>query len=130
MARRKGTSQSLTPLELEVMQVLWRQGPSNVQTVQQHLPSELAYTTVQTVLTVLYEKGRVRRALNGRAYEYSPATSKDSVAGQTLKDLIRKLFGGSSEELVMSLVKTRQIDSAKLEELTRRIKESEGGKDE
>ena len=109
------------------MQVLWRQGPSNVQTVHKGLQSDLAYTTVQTVLNVLFQKGRVRRTLKGRAYEYRPVASKESVLGQAVRDLIRRMFGGSSEELVMSLVKTRQIDPATLARLSRRIKASEDG---
>jgi predicted transcriptional regulator len=121
MARRKKRSDSLTPLELEIMQVLWRQGPSNVQAVHTGLQSDLAFTTVQTVLNVLYEKGRVRRALKGRAYEYRPAASKESVLGQAVRDLIRRMCGGSSEELVMSLIKTRQIDRAALARLSQRI---------
>jgi predicted transcriptional regulator len=130
MARRKKRSESLTPLELEMMHVLWRQGPSNVQEIHTGLQSDLAFTTVQTVLSVLYQKGRVRRALKGRAYEYRPAASKESVMGQTVRDLIRRMFGGSSEELVMSLVKTRQIDPATLAKLTRRIAaDEESGKE-
>jgi predicted transcriptional regulator len=125
MARRKKISHSLTPLELEVIQVLWSEGPSNVQAVHAKLPSDLAFTTVQTVLNVLHQKGRVLRTLKGRAYEYRPAESKDSVLGQAVGDLIRRMFGGSSEELVMSLVKTRQIDPAALARLSRRIERSE-----
>jgi predicted transcriptional regulator len=127
MARRKKRSDSLTPLELTIMHVLWRQGPSNVQAVYTGLQSDLAYTTVQTVLNVLFQKGHVRRTLKGRAYEYRPAASKESVLGQAVRDLIRRMFGGSSEELVMSLVKTRQIDPAALARLSRRIERSEGG---
>lgn len=104
-----------------MMQVLWRQGPSNVQGVHTSLQSDLAYTTVQTVLNVLYQKGRVRRALKGRAYEYRPVASKESVLGQAVRDLVRRMFGGSSEELVMSLVKSRQIDSATLARLSQRL---------
>ncbi len=110
------------------MQVLWREGPCNVQTVQKHLPSGPAYTTVQTVLNVLHQKGRVRRVLKGRAFEYRPVGSKESVSGQALKDLIRRMFGGSTEDLVMSLVKTRQIDPETLARLSKQIAESgEGG---
>lgn len=132
MARPKATAPSLTPLELQIMQVLWQHGPCNVQTVQKHLEAKLAYTTVQTVLTVLHQKRRVRRTLRGRAFEYRPAASKDSVVGQAIKDMIRRLFAGSPEELVMSLVKNRHIDPAKLEELAGRIRESEAkdGRDE
>jgi predicted transcriptional regulator len=125
MPRRKKRSESLTPLELKMMQVLWRLGPSNVQAVHTGLQSDLAYTTVQTVLNVLFQKGRVRRALKGRAYEYRPVGSKESVLGQAVQDLIRRMFGGSSEELVMSLVKTRQIDPATLARLSRRIEGSQ-----
>jgi predicted transcriptional regulator len=125
MARRKKRSESLTPLELKIMQVLWRQGPSNVQTVHKGLQPDLAHNTVQTVLNVLFQKGRVRRTLKGRAYEYRPVASKESVVGQAAGDLIRRMFGGSSEELVMSLVKTRQIDRATLASLSRLIEDSE-----
>lgn len=107
------------------MQVLWCEGPSNVQTVHTKLQPDLAFTTVQTVLNVLHQKGRVRRTLKGRAYEYRPAESKDSVLGQAVRDLIRRMFGGSSEDLVMSLVKTRQIDPATLARLSQQIKGSE-----
>jgi predicted transcriptional regulator len=75
------------------MQVLWREGPSNVLSVQKNLPpeSDLAYTTVQTMLNVLHQKGRVRRRLNGRAYEYRPVVSEESVLGQA----VRAVAGGS-----------------------------------
>ena len=106
------------------MQVLWRQGPSNVQAVHTGLQSDFALTTVQTVLNVLYQKGRVRRTLKGRAYEYRPVASKESVLGQAVRDLIRRMFGGSSEERVMSL-KSRQIDPATLARLSRRVADSE-----
>jgi BlaI family transcriptional regulator, penicillinase repressor len=127
MGRRKRGSEPapLTALELEIMQVLWRDGPGSVQAVQKGLRSDLAYTTIQTVLNVLHQKGRVQRELTGRAYEYRPVESKDSVAGSAIKDLVRSMFGGSSEELVMSLVKTRQLDAEKLEKLAQLMKDAE-----
>ena len=127
MARRKKNSDSLTPLELSLMQVLWREGPCSVQAVQAGLQSDLAFTTVQTVLNVLHQKGRVQRTLKGRAYEYRAAESKDSVLGQAVGDMVRRMFGGSPEELVMSLVKSRQIDSATLSRLSRELEDSEKG---
>ncbi len=63
-------SDQLTPLELEIMQVLWETGAANVQTVQQQLARELAYTTVQTMLNVLHRKGKVTRKLKEKAYFY------------------------------------------------------------
>jgi predicted transcriptional regulator len=125
--RRKGSPKSsgLTPLEVQIMQVLWRDGPSNVQHVQKSIEGELAYTTVQTVLNVLHRKGKVRRRMRGRAFDYGAAVARDTVLRQAVRDFIDRMFGGSSEELVMSLMKTRQLDAEKIAALA--AAEQEGG---
>src|SRR5215813_9864496 len=123
MARPK--TEQLTPLELEIMNVLWTTGSANVQTVQQHLQRELAYTTVQTMLNILHRKGRVKRVLKERAYFYKPAVSRKQVANQALGDVVERLFGGSAESLVMSLVETKQLTPDKLARLERLLKERE-----
>jgi Predicted transcriptional regulator len=111
------------------MQVLWSEGPGNVQHVQKGLlpNNELAYNTVQTMLNVLHRKGRVERSLEGRAYVYSPVASKETVLGQAVRDLVERMFGGSSEALVMSLVKSRQVDLERIADLSRRIAAEEKG---
>jgi predicted transcriptional regulator len=118
---------SLTKLELQIMQVIWRRGTSNVTEVQEALEQSLAYTTVQTMLNILCRKGKLKRKLHGRAYEYSAAVSEAKASGHALRDLVDRMFGGSSEELVMSLIKTRQIDPKRIAELTRRLREEGGG---
>ena len=124
MAPRK-KSERLTPLETEIMNVLWQTGPASVQTVQQQLGRELAYTTVQTMLNVLVRKKKARRTLKDRAYYYRPAVKRDQVAGSAVKDLIDRLFGGSAESLVMSLVESRQLTPEKLARLQRMIEARE-----
>jgi len=117
----------LTRLELKIMQVIWRLGGSTVTAVQAELKPPLAYTTVQTMLNILERKGKLRRTLEGRAYVYSAVVSEDKAMGQVLRDLVDRIFGGSSEELVMSLLKTRQIDPRTLARLTRKFNgEGEG----
>ena len=122
IGRKKGSS-ALTNLELQLMQVLWREGVSSVQQVQKSLaPSnDLAYTTIQTVLNTLERKGKVRRCLVGRAYEYEALISKETILKQAVRELAERMFGGSSEDLVMSLVKSRQVDPARIADLTREI---------
>jgi predicted transcriptional regulator len=115
----------LTKLELQIMQVIWRRGTSNVTEVQEALEQSLAYTTVQTMLNILRRKGKLKRKLKGRAYEYSATVTEANASGHALRDLVDRMFGGSSEELVMSLIKSRQIDPEKIIELTRRL-EAEG----
>ena len=126
---RKQKSQ-LTPLELKVMHVLWSASPSNVQTVQKGLREDLAYTTVQTVLNVLKRKGHVKRALIGRAYQYRPSQTREKTLGSAVHDLLSRMFNGSVEDLLMNLVRTQQVDAAKLAELIQRVTNAEGDPNE
>jgi predicted transcriptional regulator len=116
----------LTPLELRIMQVLWTAGPLPVQAVQQKLGDELAYTTVQTMLNVLQRKGHVSRTLVGRAYEYRPLQNRDAALGSAVRDLLNRMFDGSVEGLVMNMLRTKQIDAAKLDELAKKVASAEG----
>lgn len=123
MARSK--SENLTPLELEIMNVLWAEGPATVQVVQQRLPRELAYTTVQTMLNILHRKGKVRRTLKDRAYLYQTVVSRSQVVSQHMSDIVDRLFGGSAESLVMSLVETKHLTPKKLARLQKLLEEGE-----
>jgi predicted transcriptional regulator len=114
---------ALTKLELQLMQVIWRRGESNVAEVQEGLEQRLAYTTVQTMLNILERKGKLQRTLRGRAYVYAATVSEEKASGFAVRDLIDRMFGGSTEELVMSLLKNRQIDAGKIAELTKRLEE-------
>jgi BlaI family transcriptional regulator, penicillinase repressor len=123
MPRRK--SEEMTPLELEIMQVLWETGPANVQTVQRQLKRELAYTTVQTMLTVLHRKQRVKRTLKDKAYIYRPAVSRNKFTGHAVREFIDRLFGGSAEGLVMSLLQEKHLTPEKLAELHEMVEKEE-----
>lgn len=125
MANRE--KEKLTGLELQMMQVIWRLGPSNVSAVQEGLEQRLAYTTVQTMLNILEKKGKLKRRLKGRAFEYSAVVTEARASSHAVRDLVDRMFGGSSEELVMSLIKSKQIDAKKIAELTRRLEEEGGG---
>jgi predicted transcriptional regulator len=128
MPRKK--NEQLTPLELEIMKVLWETGPANVQTVQARLERELAYTTVQTMLNVLHRKDKVTRELKEKAYFYRPAVSQSQVMKQTVGDIVDRMFGGSAESLVMSLLETRRLTPETLSRLNALLdKEAEDGRD-
>ena len=116
---------ALTKLELQLMQVIWKRGASNVNEVQEALEQELAYTTVQTMLNILERKGKLKRTLQGRAYVYSAAVSEAKASSHAVRDLVDRMFGGSTEELVMSLIKSRQIDAKKIAKLSKLL-EKEG----
>ena len=126
MASKRKSKQQLTRLELQIMQALWETGPATVQDVQKKLSGEsLAYTTVQTMLNVLQRKGRVTRKLSGKAYEYRPVLTREKAVRDAIGDMVDRLFGGSAESLLLSLIKTHQIDPKKLAELKNLLKQSE-----
>jgi predicted transcriptional regulator len=119
-------NETLTKLELQIMQVIWRRGTSNVNAVQAGLEQPLAYTTVQTMLNILHREGKLKRTLRGRAYEYSAKVTEARALNDAVRDLVDRMFGGSSEELVMSLIKSRQIDAAKIARLSKKLDEKGG----
>jgi predicted transcriptional regulator len=118
---RKSKRDELTKLELKIMQVVWKRSRCTVASVQEAVEPALAYTTVQTMLNLLERKGKLKRELEGRAYVYSATITEAKALGQGVRDLVDRMFGGSSEELVMSLLKTRQIDGKKLAALTEKF---------
>ncbi len=128
--QRKGVS-NLTPLELEIMQVLWTDGPGTVAEVQPKLNGSLAYTTVQTMLNVLLRKKKVARVQEGRAFRYRAVVSRERATGSALSDMVRRMFGGSSEALLMAMVDTRQISAEEIARVSKRLAEmdAEAGKE-
>jgi len=122
---KEKSKQNLTPLELEIMQVLWENGASTVTEVIPKLKAELAYTTVQTMLMVLLRKGKVKRTQEGRAFRYRPVVSRERASGSAVEDLVRRMFGGSAEALLMAMVDTRQISAKELERLARKVAAAE-----
>lgn len=130
MPRRKSPELTLTPLELEIMKVLWETGPANVQTVQAKIENrELAYTTVQTMLNVLHRKGKVKRQLKDRAYLYRPVLSRRKAVSQAVGDMLERFFGGSADDLVLNLVESRQLTPERLAQIQKLLEHSQEEKD-
>ena len=113
----------LTPLERRIMRAVWEGGAGNVQKVLQGLTGEpqLAYTTVQTTLNVLQRKGKVERKLVGRAYAYSATVSQEAADSHAIKDVLMKVFRGSVDDLLLCLVRSKQLDAKKLAELQEKL---------
>jgi len=80
---------------------------------------------VQTMLNILHRKGKVKRTLKDRAYFYKPVVSRSHVTRQHISDIVDRLFGGSAESLVMSLVETRHLTPQKLARLQKLLEEEE-----
>ena len=124
-------SQKLHRLELEVMKVVWRLGKAPVNDVRDALKQPLAYTSVATTLSHLERKGFLTHDVDGRAYVYRPLIQENEVSQSMLGDLLERLFDGSVERLVNTLLETREIAPEELERLRKSIvtyrEENEGG---
>jgi predicted transcriptional regulator len=128
MTRAGKKNDGLTPVELEIMQVLWSEPGGagyTVSDVQPRLRAGLAYTTVQTMLNVLLRKGKVAREQDGRAFRYRAAVSRERASGGALQDLLKRMFGGSPEAMLMAMVDSRQITAEELERVAKRLAEAE-----
>ena len=93
-----------TERELDIMGVLWAQGPSSVGEVREALEDDLAHNTVLTMLKVMEVKGYVSRQLEGRAHRYAPEVERDAAGASALGRVTLRLFGGSPEKLLLRLV--------------------------
>jgi BlaI family penicillinase repressor len=119
----------LTPLELDIMKVLWKEKRASVQTVMErlHPRRELAYNSVQTMLNVLVRKGKVVRRRRERAFEYEPSLTRVQAAREAVTDLVHRMFEGSPEDLVMSLLEEKRLTPAKIRRLAALVDPSRGG---
>jgi BlaI family transcriptional regulator, penicillinase repressor len=124
---RRKNAKPLTPLELEVMDALWAIEAGTVQTVRERLgrKPELAYNTVQTILTILHRKAHVKRRLVGKAFVYEPKISKRETATAMVRDLVDRVFGGSPTELMMTMLGNERIRPEDLRRIRRLIEEHE-----
>ena len=107
------------------MNVLWEKGPCNVQDVQVRLSGQPAYTTVQTTLNTMEKKGRTKRTLQGRAYVYKAAIQREAAMKSAVKDLVDRMFSGSTEGLLMNLIETENVDEATFERLRKIVSDRE-----
>ena len=109
----------LTRFELEVMHAMWDIGAASVREVQEQLPEKRrpAYTTVQTIVRRLEEKGAVRRVKKiGNALIFEPVISRKSTHNRLITELL-ELFGGSARPLMAHLAETGKLDLEDVREL-------------
>lgn len=109
----------LADRETELMEVLWDHGPSTVAEVRKKLKAKLAYNTVLSVLRTLEMKGYVEHEEEGRAHRYCARVEREAARHSALRQLSARLFKGSVELLVTSVVSDQKLS----DEQVRRIRE-------
>ncbi len=120
----------LTKLELELMEALWSLGAAvSVREIQESLPEKKrpAYTTVQTIIYRLEEKGAVQRVKKiGNAHIFEATVKRNVVQRRLIKDLL-DLFGGSVQPIMAQLVEIGKLTLADVRELEQTLEKKESG---
>jgi len=114
--RRDKPFRGISEAELEVLEALWK-APAAPNELQERLARngpDWAYTTVQTLLHRLLEKGFVTRKKSGVAQIYTAAVDKDELVARHVSDLAARLCSGSMSPLFLSLVKTKRFSKGDL----------------
>ena len=112
--------------ELDILKVLWELGESKVRDVHEALNAQqkTAFTTVQTLLRIMAEKGLVKQRALGRTLYYSPKHTIEQVSSRFLK----RVFDGSLDKLVLNMLQAEDVSTDEMRELERLIAKARSAK--
>ncbi|QSE97322.1 BlaI/MecI/CopY family transcriptional regulator [Fulvivirga lutea] len=108
-----------TDKELEILQVLWKQGPSTVREVNEQLSTEkeVGYTTTLKFMQIMHEKGIVSRELFGKTHRYTAIINQESIQQTLVEQLMETAFQGSAMKMVMQVLGNKKSDAKELKEI-------------
>lgn len=123
---------ALSKGELRIARTIWQLGHATVGQIYQALPEDFAidYSTVQTYIRRLEQKGYIRSARTGRNKTYSPKVQPRRVITETVDDLMERLFDGEVIPLMRHLIQDRGMEPNQIEQLRQMLNELEAGEDE
>ncbi len=112
--------------ELDILKVLWSLGESKVRDVHEALNAQqkTAFTTVQTLLRIMADKGLVKQRAEGRTLFYSPQHTIEQVSSRFL----RRVFDGSLDKLVLNMLQAEDVSADEMRELERLIAKARSAK--
>ncbi len=105
----------ITEAEMEVLKALWKAGEGTVREIAKYLPGERAYTTLQTFLKRLEDKGAVSRLKDNVPHVYKARVTRQSLMKTRLKSIAEELCDGAAGPLVMALVENKKFSKKELD---------------
>lgn len=109
-----------TRSELEILQVLWKHGPSTVRFVNDHLNDEkrsVQYTSTLKIMQIMTDKGMLARDESSMKHVYSPVLEERSTKGLLLDRFLDATFNGSAATLLMQLLGNKKTSKDELDEI-------------
>lgn len=118
-----------TEVELQILRALWEHGPSTVRQIHDALTTakDTTYSTTVKMLSVMLDKGLVKRDESVRPLVYRPAKNQESTQRGMLRDLIQRAYEGSAGSLVLQALSSQRATPAELADIRRLLDEIEQG---
>jgi len=109
----------ITDAELQVLKVLWEEGPCNVKVVHERLNEEkqTGYTTTLKIMQIMAKKSLLSVDKTARQHVYSPNLEKKQVQKSRLSRFLKNTFSGSASSLVMQLLSHEDLTEKELKEI-------------
>ncbi len=131
MARRK--SNTLTEVELEFMQIIWEREEASTADIRDILAAKgrnLADGAIRRMLAILMEKGYLDRRKRGLGFLYSAKAPRENAYASMFRDMLARVFGGSSSRMIATFLDTMEIDPAEMDTIKRMIEVRERGEED
>lgn len=112
-----------TDFELEVLNILWKSGPSTVRFVNDKLNSsrKVGYTTTLKIMQIMHDKQLVTRDEKEKSHIYFPTIEEKSIQNRLIDKLLGSAFGGSASRLVMQTLGNHKASREELDEIRKLI---------
>ncbi len=117
-----------TEVEMQILRILWELGPSPVREIHKRLEAAKGtnYSTTVKMLSVMLQKGLVKRDEESQPHVYRPARTREKTGQRILDDLIEKVYDGSAMSLVLQALSCRKATKEELDEIRRMLDQMEG----
>ena len=117
------------PGQLRIMQVLWKRQRASAREITRALnrakSTEIAHSTVQTLLRQLESKGIVSHEKENRTFVFFPLVDRENVIKSEIRKLKKRLFAGSAGNLMNFLLTRERISKGELKQIQKLIRERE-----
>ncbi len=116
-----------TNSELEILQIIWRQGAVTVREVNEELSREkgmdIGYTTTLKLMQIMHEKGLLERETSSRTHVYKALASQVKTSQSLLDSLIDNVFNGSAAQLVMQALSNKKSSKKEIDMIKKYLDE-------
>lgn len=121
-----------TGAELEILQILWKNGASTVKSINDELNKnkKVGYTTTLKIMQIMYKKRLLNRERSGRSHIYKPVPQKGETQNVLLEKILETAFAGSASKLVMHALGRSETSRKEIEEIKEYLTKLDGQKNE